>query len=63
MKSQILQLAANVVVLLAMGASAAIRYVNVNSASPTPPYINWTIAATTIRETVDAAAAGDPILE
>jgi len=49
MKSQILRLTANVLVLSAMSASAAIRYVDVNRGSPTPPYTDWTTAATTIR--------------
>ena len=62
LKSQILQLAAHVLVLSAMNASAAIRYMNVNSANPTPPYNNWTTAVATIQDAVDAAVAGDQIL-
>ena len=62
MKSHILRLAASVLVLSTMSAGAAIRYVNVSSASPAPPYTNWTTAAKTIQDAVDAALAGDQIL-
>jgi hypothetical protein len=62
MKSPVLQLAAFVLVLATMSASAAIRYVDVISANPTPPYTNWATASTTIQAAVDEAVAGDQIL-
>ena len=37
-------------------------YVNVNNTAPSPPYTNWTSAATNIQAAVDAAVAGDDIL-
>jgi nitrous oxidase accessory protein NosD len=41
---------------------AGVHYVDVNSTNATPPYTNWTTAATNIQAAVAAAAAGDEIL-
>jgi hypothetical protein len=51
-------------ILLAASASAgaAVRYVNVKSASPTPPYTNWASAAIAIQDAVDVALPGDEVV-
>jgi len=43
-------------------ALATVRYVDVNSTNATAPYSNWSIAAKTIQDAVDAAVAGDEIV-
>jgi hypothetical protein len=49
-------------VLVWQSALAAVHYVDVNSTNATPPYTNWTTAATIIQDAVDAAVAGDEIV-
>jgi hypothetical protein len=49
-------------VLLWQSALADVHYVDVNSTNATPPYANWTTAATNIQDAVDAALAGDEIV-
>jgi hypothetical protein len=44
------------------GGFAAVRYVDANSASPSPPYTNWATAARSIQEAVDAAGAGETVV-
>ena len=48
--------------LWAMNASAALRYVNVNSSSPAPPYATWATAANTIQDAIDLADEGDEVV-
>src|SRR5712691_9277863 len=49
-------------VLLWQSALAGVHYVDVTSTNATPPYANWTTAATNIQDAVDAAVAGDEVV-
>ena len=48
--------------LTLQAATAATRYVDVNSPNPTPPFTDWATAAKVIQDAVDVAAVGDEVL-
>jgi hypothetical protein len=53
------------IILLALTASSlrgATHYVSQGSSNPTPPYTNWSTAATGIQQAVDIAEDGDTVL-
>src|SRR6266568_549420 len=51
------------ILLASLGSALAeVHYVDVNSTNATPPYTNWTTAATNIQDAVDAAVAGDEVV-
>jgi len=60
MKTQILALALLTGAVIQL--QSAVRYVDANSAHPTPPYTNWATAASVIQDAVDAANPGDQVL-
>jgi PKD repeat protein len=62
MKAHHVRLLVGGIALLAANVSAAVFYVDVNSTNATPPYADWSTAATNIQDAVDAATDGDEVL-
>ncbi len=55
-------LVAGLVSLLSINALATVHYVDMNSTNATPPYTDWTTAATNIQDAIDASTNGDTVL-
>src|ERR1017187_10098538 len=62
MKTNPIHLVAISLMLLIARASATMLYVDLNCTNSTPPFADWTTAATNIQDAVDAAVDGDQIL-
>lgn len=61
MKPRLFQMAAGILIAGVISSRAATFYVDLNSANPTPPYSDWSTAATNIQDAINAASNGDQI--
>ena len=61
MKNPLARLTAIFALFFGAFAQGATLYVDLNSASPTAPYSDWSTAATNIQDAIDASADGDQI--
>ena len=61
MKTSLFASALFVSLTFAFSATAAVRYVSVNSTNPIPPYTTFATAATVIQQAVNAAVPGDTV--
>jgi hypothetical protein len=62
MKLHLFPLTTTLLLVAAMNAPAATRYVNLNNPAPAPPYTDLASAATNIQDAIDVADAGDEIV-